>query len=70
MQLIQQNIDKGNKSILKMEWEALSSSGPTKTNGKSVKGTSLKESLKNEKGREVLPSTKNKKIVQKQAVKE
>ena len=51
-------MDRGNKSILKIELEALPSWGLTKTKGKLTQGTRLRESLKNGKGGEVLPSTK------------
>ena len=61
MQLIQQKMDRGNKSILIMELEALSSSSPTKTKGKLAQETRLKESLENGKVGEILSSTKSKK---------
>ena len=61
MQLIQQRMDRGSKSILKMKLEALPSWGPTKTKGKLAQGTRLGESLENGKGGDVLPSTKKRK---------
>ena len=63
-------MDRGSKSILKMKLEALPVWGPLKTKGKLAQGAHLGESLENEKGGEVLPSTKNKKIKQKQAPEE
>ena len=50
MQLIQQKMGRGSKSILKMKLEALPSWGPTKTKGKLVQGTRVRKSLENEKG--------------------
>ena len=71
MQLIQQTIGRGNKSILKMELEAFPSWCPKKTKGMLAQGTRLWESLKNGKGEEVLANTKKqKKNIQKQALKE
>ena len=58
LQLIQQKMDRGSKSILKMKLDALPSCGPLKTKGKLAQGTCLGESLENGKGGEVLPSTK------------
>ena len=54
-------MDRGNKSILKMELEAFPSWGPAKNKGKLAQGTRLRESLENGKGGEVLPSTKKQK---------
>ena len=53
MQLIQQKIEKGSKSLL--SW------GQTKTKGKLAQGTRTKEFLENEKGAEVVSSTKKRK---------
>ena len=61
MQLIQEKMDRGSKSILKMKLDALPSWGPTKTKGKLAQGTRPRESLENDEGREVLPSTKKRK---------
>ena len=41
-----------------MELEALPSWGPTKAKGRLAKGTRVRESLENGRGREVLPNTK------------
>ena len=60
---------KGNKSILKMELEALPSWDPAKTKGKLGLGTQLRESLKNGKGEEVLTNTKKQKNHTKQTLK-
>ena len=58
MQLIQQKMGRGSKSILEMKKEALPPWGSTKAKGELAQGTRLGESLENEKGGEVLPSTK------------
>ena len=42
MQLIQQKMDTGSKSILKIKLEALPSWDPTKTKGKLAKGARLR----------------------------
>ena len=44
-----------------MELEALPSWGPTKAKGRLAKGTRVRESLENGRGREVLPNTKKQK---------
>ena len=44
-----------------MKLDALPSWGPTKTKDKLAQGTRPRESLENDKGREVLPSTKKRK---------
>ena len=51
-------MDRGNKSILIMELEALPSWSPTKAKGKLAHKTHLRDSIKNGIGGEVLPNTK------------
>ena len=58
---IEKKMGRRNKSILKMELEALPSWDPTKIKWKMSQGTHLKESLKNGNMGDVLPSTKKQK---------